>query len=111
VLPPRLVELALQSAGLLEIACSGRSMIPHAIDSVRRFLPLDEDSTVPLLAIARRAASSGAVESGAIDIDVCTTDGRAILGVRGYRTLPLPFASDPRSLADLATALRAPGGH
>jgi len=111
VLAPRLVELALQSAGLLEIACSGRSMIPHAIDSVRRFLPLDEHSGEPLLAIARRAGSGGAGESGAIDIDVCTTDGRAVLGVRGYHTLPLPFASDPHSLARLAAALRAPGGH
>jgi hypothetical protein len=86
-------------------------MIPNAIDSVHRFLPLDEDSGVPLLAIARHAASTGAIDSGAIDIDVCTGDGQPVLGVRGYRTLPLPFASDPHSLAVLAAALRAPGGH
>lgn len=102
VLAPRLLEFALQAAGLLEIARSQRSMIPHAIAHVERLRPLDEDSGVGLLAVARRAAGPEA-----IDVDVCTEDGRCALRVRGYRTVPLPFESDPRSLAALAMALRA----
>ncbi|MFM2288758.1 MAG: hypothetical protein RL684_1901, partial [Pseudomonadota bacterium] len=101
VLAPRLLELALQSAGMLEIARSGRSMIPHAMGRVQHLLPLDEYSGIPMLAIAR------AGEADAIDIDVCTGDGRCALRVRGYRTAPLPFASDARSLAALTTALRS----
>jgi len=103
VLAPRLLELALQAAGLLELARSGRSMIPHAIDSVQQLLPLDEASGGELLAFAGVAPAGGA-----IDIDVCAeADGRCVLRVRGYRTAPLPFANDPRSLAALAAALRA----
>jgi hypothetical protein len=106
VLAPRLLELALQAAGLLEIARSARSMIPHAIGRVEQLLPLDEDSGVPLLAIARAGEAPAT-----IDIDVCTEDGRCAMRVRGYATVPLPFASDPDSLAALATALRAGSGY
>jgi hypothetical protein len=39
----RLIEFGLQTAGLLELATSGRMMIPHSIARIQRFVPVDVD--------------------------------------------------------------------
>ncbi len=106
-LSPRLIEFALQCAGLLELAESGRMMIPDAIARIERFLPLDVDH-VPLWAraarstAAERATDVAAIAAAAIDIEVVDELDRLVLRVERYRTLPLPFPMN----AGAATRLR-----
>jgi hypothetical protein len=91
-LSPRLIEFALQCAGLLELAESGRMMIPDAIARIERFRPLDVDHWKPLVAHATRsAATDPAIDVAAIDVEVVDESGGLVLRVERYRTLPLPF--------------------
>jgi len=85
---PRLIEFALQSAGLLELAASGRMMIPHSISAIERFLPIDVDHQGAIFA----TAGFDAEDPAAVNIDVADAQGRGILHVVRYRTEPLPFA-------------------
>jgi hypothetical protein len=94
---PRLIELALQCAGLLELAQSGRMMIPHSIAWIDRFLPLDVDHGAPLAARATRSAAA----DPAIDIEVTDELGRLVLRVERYRTVLLPFAMNEGAAARL----------
>jgi hypothetical protein len=85
---PRLIEFALQSAGLLELAVSGRMMIPHSVASIERFLPIDVDHAGAIFA----TAAFDAQDPAAVTIDVTDELGRTALRVVRYRTEPLPFA-------------------
>lgn len=102
-LAPRLIEACLQTAGLLEVATRSRMMIPSRIDSIDF---LGERSALPdrLFTCARRSTASDGAD--AIDIDVVDPDSASWLQVRGYQTLPLPFASDSMALSDLNNAFR-----
>jgi Polyketide synthase dehydratase len=100
VFAPRLLEFALQSAGLWEIAESGQSTIPHEIDRIVRPHPCDVTDG-EFTASARRSRGDGG-----IDIDVCDADGTRVMVIEGYRTVPMPFSSNAASLARLSTALR-----
>ena len=99
-LRPRLVEFALQAAGLLELARSGEMRIPQAIGAIR---PSISDAK---LVGAPFCAQAVVGPDGALDIDVHVVGGARALVVRDYRTVPLPFAADAASLARLRAALR-----
>jgi len=98
---PRLLEFALQAAGLLELSTSGRMMIPHWIQRVERL----QDGAVEGSPLAY-AWFDAPVSGACINIDV--TDGRrnAALSVRGYRTVALPYAPQAAGLDALARRLR-----
>ena len=85
---PRLIELGLQTSGLLELALSGRMMIPHTIERIERLVELDVDCAQPMFAMATSHPPAG------MDIDVLDGQGDAVMIIRGYRTVPLPFAAD-----------------
>ena len=97
-----LLEFALQSAGLMELARSGRSMIPRSIAALSRVPQADEAVSLPLCARARPARLKDA-----IDIDVYAPGGEPVLSVAEYRTVPFPFASHDPARTRLIAALRA----
>ena len=103
LLAPRLVELALQSAGLFELARTERMMIPSRIARVRRLDPIDEAAGAALWA---RVRPSPIIAEG-LDIDVRDHTGRAMVTVEGYQTTTLPFSGDARALRRLNESLRA----
>ena len=92
---PVLVELAMQTAGLLEVATRRRMMIPASIARVeydRRPRALDAELTA-------RATRIGTGD--AFDIDVFT-DARRCLSIIGYATRPLPFPAPSGGVERLA---------
>jgi hypothetical protein len=98
----RLIEFALQSAGLLELAQTGRMMIPHAIGTIyvgRAAV------TGPAYAMARRC--SPAADEGDIDITVVDGLGATLAVIQRYQTTPLPFTSSSSAVAMLAGRLNA----
>jgi hypothetical protein len=99
---PRWIELCLQTAGLLELATTQRMLIPQRIDSVEHVDAALADRGERMLARARRAAAGDA-----IDIDLRDDRDTLLLRVRGYRTVPLPFASDMGALQALARRFTA----
>jgi hypothetical protein len=96
---PMLLEFALQSAGIWEVALSARIMIPSGIDRIILGRP-GYEAAGTCTANARRGAG------GAIDIDVTDLQGNRVMNVIGYQTVPLPFPSNETSLARLAGTLR-----
>ncbi len=100
---PRLIEFALQSAGLLEIATNGRMMIPHSIECIDRLVAAD---VTPLTAMQARAAYRPG-DDRCIDIEILDESERAALLVRGYRTVDLPFALPADRVARLQKQLRS----
>jgi len=96
---PRLIEFALQSAGLLEVACNGRMKIPDFIGSIERFVAIDVDAPLEIFAVA----SYGAVDQAFINVDIVDAANRLILRVNEYRTVVLPFSFS----AEVIAALRA----
>lgn len=101
---PRLIELALQCAGLFEIAKHGRMMIPHLIARIERFTGMDVDGARTLWAIAETGTASDA-PCGGLDVHVVDEDGNVHLRVTGYHTLPLPFAADDAGVLALQASL------
>ena len=98
---PRLIEFGLQSAGLLELAVSGRMMIPHSIAHIERLVPVDVDHPGEITSIAR----FGTPERIWIDIEILDEHGRLIMRIDRYRTEPLPFAVNQAAAARLRTEL------
>jgi hypothetical protein len=94
---PRLIEFALQSAGLLEVARNRRMKIPDFIGSIDRFVAIDVDAPMEIFAIA----SYGDVDEAFINVDVVDAFGRLILRVKEYRTVVLPFAFSVGAIAAL----------
>ena len=76
---PRLIELVFQTAGLREAADHGRMALPLHVDRVRLF---DAPAGEARWAVTRE-------RDGAVDGTVRTADGRVVLAVAGYRTVPL----------------------
>lgn len=103
-IPPmaRLLEFALQTAGLLELSASGRMMIPHAIAAVEHAAPADEGADPEIVGRALFDA-----DGASISIEVATARGLRLMTVRGYRTVALPFASDTTAAATLGQRLAA----
>jgi len=100
---PLLVELGLQTAGLLALALSGTMRIPHRIDIVENGAHQWNPTDHPTYAIAR--ASSNA---DAMDIDITDHVGLVLLTIRGYRTVPLPFEIAADKLASAVGMLGGP---
>jgi len=99
---PRLLEFALQSAGLLELTDSGRMMIPHSIGRVDRFSSVDVDYSGELVSVAR----FGSPERSSIDVDILDERGRLMMRVGQYRTEPLPFVGNATAAARLRRLLQ-----
>ncbi len=80
---PRLIELAFQTAGLVEIADAARMGLPHSVDSVVPTRHGDGD-----LEGAAALLLPGDPERGH-DLDVVAANGTVLLSIRGYRTAAL----------------------
>lgn len=95
----RLIEFALQSAGLLELALTGRMMVPDRIAHL---------TVSRRVAFCPRSVLANATQSahGLSDISVLA-DGQPLLTIEGYATIALPFAFDAARLARLRAALLA----
>jgi hypothetical protein len=96
---PRLLEFALQSAGLLALAEQPVMAIPRHIARIERFLPADERALPVLFAAAAR-------ENDDIGIDLFDAEGRVHLRVEGYRTAALPYPVGRDRMDALHRALR-----
>jgi len=80
---PRLVELAFQAAGLLEVGSGGAFGLPLQVD---RLVPVAAVENGPLWAVVHPTGG------GAFDVDVVDGDGALRVRVEGYRTIALPDA-------------------
>ena len=96
VLGPRLEELCFQVAGLWEAGHEGRLALPAHVDrlSVLGGVATGEDEA--LVALARPTPGT----TGVFDCRVLDPDGRILLRLDGYRTVPMP--------GPLAEEVRAP---
>ena len=95
---PRLLELCFQTAGVAEIAATGRLGLPSRIDRV--VFPACDAPTAPVTALVERAGD-------AYDATVVDADGRVLLAVSGYRTMALPGELPESLRARLGPAARA----
>ena len=93
-LQPRLVELGFQTAGLAEIAETGRLGLPFHVDRVEWF-GTGSGNRQRFVALARHQGEG-------FDIDIAGRDGRVAVRLRGYRTAPLPGTVDTSSFRALA---------
>ena len=100
-LAPRLLELGLQAAGLLELARSGRMRIPAGIGSV---WVAAEGGRAPEHGC--RALAVERTDEGT-DILVVGATGEPLVAIEDYRTVPLPFADNVTTRERLHAALRA----
>lgn len=99
VAAPRVIELGLQTAGLLQLALDGAMMIPRHIARIERYAGTDLGSGTALFARAGRSAPGAPA-----DIDVFDAAGAVVLRIIGYATALLPFAHD-HAAADALAAL------
>ena len=97
VAAPRVIEFCLQTAGLFELAASGRLMIPHAIGGIQLMHLGCKAADLSLRAVARRSNS----QAGRIDVEAIDGAGRRNILLCGYETVPLPFAADAAELRRL----------
>jgi hypothetical protein len=102
---PREIEFCLQTAGLFELAQTGRLMVPFTIEYIRRWRPALEPATSSMTATARRSVTSGG-NTDLIDIDLFDAQGRLRLRVMGYGTVLLPFPSEQEPSLRLQELLR-----
>jgi NAD(P)-dependent dehydrogenase (short-subunit alcohol dehydrogenase family) len=86
VLGPRLEELCFQVAGLWEAGHEGRLALPAHVDRLTVLGELATGEAEGVVAIARPAPG----DSGGFDCEVRDADGRVLLRLAGYRTVPLP---------------------
>ena len=92
VTEPRLIELAFQTAGVLEIGTTGVMALPMHLD---RVVPYERAAGAPVVAVVRPRHQTG---ERIVDADVIDGDGRLLVTLTGYRTSPLP-APVPDDLA------------
>ena len=100
VAAPQWVELAMQAAGLLEIALRARMMIPHRIERIAVFSPVEAAPRQQVFAYARFSGAG-------TDIDLVDAGRRLLLRISGYQTTALPFATDTAAVSALQRALTA----
>jgi acyl carrier protein len=101
---PRLVEACFQVAGLWEMAERGRLALPHSLASVAFLLP-PEEATGWLFAVATPDPEGEAFGATVVD-----ASGRALVRLRGYRTVALPEALDAERAAPLRAAFGGGSG-
>lgn len=100
---PRLLEFALQSAGLYAIATEGTLRIPWRIDAVRYHR---SPAAAGVAADAHvQPARDAHAPGGSLDIRVVDAMGSSLLSVSGYATTPLPFTTRVAALATLRSRL------
>ncbi len=93
---PRLIELCLQTAGLLEMGTRGTMGLPLHVDRVRLLREPTEKG--PLFALVRPERSGFAAH-------VVDKEGRVHLALEGYRTVELPAAVDEKGLASFRAVM------
>jgi hypothetical protein len=105
---PRVIEFCLQTAGLFELAETGRMMIPHTIRRIEQWSGINEAETSGLTAIARRSKKVDGLscDPGSIDIIAVDAEGHPCMRVTGYDTHPLPFPADEVCIARLQKLLK-----
>jgi hypothetical protein len=86
-LAPRLVELCFQVAGLWEAGREGRLALPAHVDRLR--VVGDVTAGAPAAGTVAVAVPSAGAD-GCFDCHVLDPEGRVLLRVEGYRTIPLP---------------------
>ena len=101
-LQARLIEFAMQSAGLLELATSGRRMIPHRLGRIAPVIAETAELTHPI-----HARACYAVDGEKADITLTDATGATVMTLTGYETVPLPFPADPAIAAVMTDRLRA----
>ena len=97
---PRLVELCFQTAGLWQAGLEDRLALPLRVGSARVLVAADA-VTGPLHAVARE------VEPGVFDCAVVDGDGRVVVRLDGYRTVPLPAPIPEAVASDLHATFRS----
>jgi NAD(P)-dependent dehydrogenase (short-subunit alcohol dehydrogenase family) len=97
VLAPRLVELCFQVAGLWEAGREGRLALPAHVDRLRVVGDV-ATAAVPDGVVA--VAEPSAAGAGRFDCHVVDAQGRVLLRLEGYRTVPMP--------GELTDEVRAP---
>jgi len=98
---PQLVEFALQTAGLFELASSGRMRIPHRIGNIVLGDGDAGSASGPVHARAQRA-----IDGESLDAWVVDGAGQELVRVLGYETVPLPFVVELDRFDRLRDALR-----
>jgi hypothetical protein len=96
-LAPRLLELCFQTAGLGEAARDDRLALPRSVGSARVLLD-PAHAAAPLVAHAE-------VHDGHVDALVVDDEGRVVVRLDGYTTVPLTAVPD-----DVRASLRAAVG-
>ena len=95
-LAPRLIELCFQTAGVWELATTGRMALPTHVDRVVRF------------AAGKKPGRLWAVVSpraGAIDAEVVDESGRVRVRLEGYRTSQVPGDLEASTLEPIRSAM------
>ena len=103
VAAPRIIEFALQTAGLMTIAHLGKNRVPHRTARIQRYSATDVYGGQPLLAIATRRAADPNVN----DMMVVDLQGRVLQRIEGYHTVQLPFPEDEKKVQGLQQKLLA----
>jgi hypothetical protein len=93
---PRLVELCFQTAGVQELATTGRMALPARVARIE--WPATPPEGTRLVAVVQPG-------TGGTDAEVVTPDGDVVVRLRGYTTTPLPVAAPDDDLRPLRDAL------
>lgn len=108
VYPAALLELAMQSCGLWDLADSGRMTIPASIESVTWApAPLDPSERTVAHAVPSPASTDG---QRTFDVHVAAS-GRTLMRVAGYRTADLGLTPDPAAARVLRSLLARTNRH
>jgi hypothetical protein len=98
----------MQSAGLLELALTGRMMVPHRIANFEIYFV--EPVTEYIVAVVNQKLNTKKNSSEYTNILLIDGEGRKIASLIGYKTVPLPFEADQSKMGRLTDALRHSGG-
>ncbi len=97
VTAPRLLELAFQTVGVMEIGTRGLLGLPMKIGRVR-FAGNGTDGTEPIAAVVR-------MEDDMWAASVVDAGGRCLVDLSGYRTIALPRPLDDELVLPLRRAV------
>jgi hypothetical protein len=101
VLEPRLEELCFQVAGLWEAGREGRLALPSRVDRLSVLGDVSNGGGSALVAVARPTPG----EDGVFDCEVLDPEGRVLLRLDGYHTVPMPGPLAEEVRAPLRTVL------
>ena len=102
VMAPRVIEMVLQTAGVYEIARTGRLALPAGIERLVSHATPSEDVALFAEVVPR---SVGAELT--FDARVCDASGRVYLEIVGYRTSALPTGLSEELLSPLRRGMEA----